>query len=187
MRKKNEVIVYKNSQKRFSARHAIYFITTNTHKGFPYFAEDIFCASFLDDLMFAKESKQFKLYGYKINDDHIHFMIQPKGEFSYSEIMHNLKRVSSLHINQIIKGPELYSLVEWTEKLKEYRLRFINKHGNNSHFRKFKWHPSFLDHMIRGRRDFPEHIKYIRNQWIKHNQRWNKYCYIDDNLNPEPS
>jgi hypothetical protein len=116
MRKNNEVIVYKNSQKRFAARHAIYFITTNTHKGFPYFAEDIFCESFLDDLMFAKETKQFKLYGYKINDDHI-----------------------------------------------------------------------FLDHMIRGRRDFLEHIKYIRNQWIKHNQPRDKFCYINDSLNPEPS
>ena len=187
MRKNTEVIVYKNSQKRFAARHVIYFITTNTHKGFPYFAEDIFCESFLDDLEFSKESKHFKLYGYKINNEHIHFLIQPFGEFSYSEIMHNLKRVSSLHINQIIKGPEVYSLVEWTEKLKEYRLRFITKHGKNPHFRKFKWQPSFVDHMIRGRADFLEHIKYIRNQWIKHNQPLNKYCYIDENLKPEPS
>lgn len=187
MREENKVIVFKNSQKRFLAKHAIYFITTNTYKGFPYFAEDIFCESFLDVLRFAKETKSFKLYGLKINCDHIHIMMQPTGEYSYSEIMHNLKRVSSLHINQIIKGPEVYSGVEWSEKLREYHNRFIDKYKNNHQPGKFKWHRSFYDHMIRGRTDFLHHIKYIRNQWIKHNQPQNRYCYIDENLHPVPS
>ena len=99
---------HRNSQKRIYIKNAIYFITTNTFEAYTFFEEDIFCDLFVKDLNYCQNIKPFKIYGYKVNPDHIHLLIKPTGQYNYSEIMQNLKRVSSLHINQIIEGEDIY-------------------------------------------------------------------------------
>ncbi len=112
---------HRNSQKRIYIKNAIYFITTNVDEPLFLFKEDLFCELFVEDLKFCREIKQFNIFGYKVNPDHIHLLIQPTGKYNYSEIMQNLKRVSSLHINQIIEK-------QWIQhELPENKYCFISK------------------------------------------------------------
>jgi putative transposase len=172
--------LHRNSQKRYYIENAIYFITTKTYGGYPYFIDDIFCELFVEELLFCQKLKRFEIYGYKINPDHVHLLIMPN-EYNYSEIIHNLKRTSSLHINQIIGGEDIYPRLQWTQNLNKYRTQFIEKYGENHNFPPFKWQKSFHDHIIRNKRDFRNHITYIQRQWLKHGLRKNKWCYVYGN------
>jgi len=159
--------LHKNSQKRIYSPGAIYFITTNTENRYPFFAEDIFCEIFLSDLQICLELKKFEILGYKINPDHVHLLIKPGIEYNYSQIIQNLKRTSSLHINEIIQhanDPEctnIYSRIQ--EKSRP--------------FPRFKWQKSFHDHIIRNNRDLQNHLRYIQIQWLKHELEENKWCF----------
>lgn len=82
--------LHRNSQKRYYCNNRIYFITTNTELGYPFFNEDIFCEVFVDVLSFSKQLKGFELLAYKINPNHVHLLIQP-GIETHSEIMRCLK------------------------------------------------------------------------------------------------
>ena len=89
------------SDTRLNIPGAIYFVTTVTKDRFPYFNEDENCMILSNDIKFCQTIKNFHLYGYKINPDHIHLLIQTSSfEESISSILHNIKRTSSLHISK---------------------------------------------------------------------------------------
>ncbi|UCH98166.1 MAG: transposase [Candidatus Aminicenantes bacterium] len=207
--------VYKNSQRRLLVKHGLYFISTNTSNNYPYFTEDIFCHLFLDELHHTQQLKSFEIYGYKINKEHIHLLIQPLGECNYSQIMESLKSNFSRDINRILgfssprgligpnagarapaknssqmvpnsPAPKANPPNPAIERYKKYRPQFLKKYGNNHHFPKFKWHPSFFDHLIRCKTDLLDHVRYLRNQWMKHKEPKNKYCFIDEKLVKNP-
>ena len=84
--------LHRNSQKRYYIDNAIYFITTNTFKGYPYFKIDVLGELFVYEIETYKQINEFEIYGYKINPEHIHLLIQPYGQCNYSGIMHLIKR-----------------------------------------------------------------------------------------------
>ena len=98
------IAMHRNSQKRYYIPGATYFITTVTRGRYPYFEDDILRDVIIHNLYLCMYLKKFMINGYAIMPDHVHVLIRPKGGFSHSEIMHNLKRVTSLHINQIMFG-----------------------------------------------------------------------------------
>ena len=64
----------------------------------------------------------------------------------------------------------------------KYKKQIARKYGNNHDFSKFKWQSSFYDHFIRDRKDLYHHLKYIKNQWIKHDLKENTYCFVDEGM-----
>ena len=164
----------------------------------PYFIEDIFCELFVEELMFCQKLKGFELYGYKINPNHVHFLIKPNIKYNYSNIMHFLKKNFSQNINKIINYSnehEFYRMqqcrrrhcamspaAEFDNVINNYRIKFIEKLGKNNNIPPFKWQKSFHDHIIRNKRDFRNHITYIQRQWLKHGLRKNKWCYVCDDI-----
>ena len=95
-------MLHRNSQKRYVIEGAIYFITTNTHDRIEYFNEDILCDLFIEDLRLTQVLKHFNIFSYKINPQHIHVMIQPKGNVTYFEIMRSLKTNFSRNANRVM-------------------------------------------------------------------------------------
>jgi putative transposase len=169
--------LHRNSQKRAYEEGAEYFITTVTQDRYPYFNEPILAELFIRDLWFAKQLKQFDLFGYAVMHDHVHLLIQPRGKFNYSQIMHNVKRVFSLHANQIMfsapsnptpADDDIYHRLQWSEVLIELHARFIAKNGGNHGIPPFKWQSSFRDHVIRDEEDYLNHLEYIHNNAVKH-------------------
>ena len=139
---------YHNSQKRNYQDNNVYFITANCFQKFCYFQESIFCEIFIQDLKIAKELKEFKLYGFCLNYNHIHLLVHPNNKFNISQIMQNIKRTCSLYINQIINGnlsvsDNIYCHLQ-RDFLMQIRNQFIQKYGQNqTQIPKFKWQNHF--------------------------------------------
>ena len=62
--------------------------------------------------------------------------------------------------------------------IENLKSKFVEQYGLNHNIPKFKWQSSFYDHIIRNEFDYVTHLKYIEDQWIKHNLKENKWCYI---------
>ncbi|MBL4655226.1 MAG: transposase [Bacteroidia bacterium] len=98
---------HRNSQKRIYINDAIYFLTTNVDDPLFLLKENLFCDLFVADLKFCRKIKQFNIFGYKVNPDHIHLLIQPTGINNYSEIMRSLKTNYSRNVNFIMGYNEI--------------------------------------------------------------------------------
>ena len=177
------------SPKRIYRLGVIYSVTTVTADRYPYFEEPILAGLLVHNTWFAKELKQFELYGYAVLPDHMHLMFRP---INHSMAMQNIKRVFSLQANQIIFSsavggeadshagedtyPPLrggnqnnpYATLEWSAFLSRLQDDFSQKHGSDHLFPKFKWQKSFRDHLIQGRRDIENHIGYMHRNAVKH-------------------
>lgn len=164
--------IHRNSQKRIYRKNAVYFITTKTYKNISYFEEDVFCRLFLSNIFFCQKLKEYFVYAFVIMPEHVHLLVRPYGDFNISQIVQNLKRTTSLKINQAvghyhIEGANIYSRLH-----EEIENKLVH----------FRWQKSFHDHIIRCERDFIEHFKYIirnpiKNNLIKEGQNY-KYFYV---------
>ncbi len=164
------ILKHRNSQKRIYIKDACYFITCKTYNNFPYFTERIFCDLFMENLRICKQLKGFLLYGWVLVYDHFHLLVQPGDKWDYSDVIHNLKRTTSLHINQTIEGADIYPRLRyrWFPRLIECRNKFVEKFPANHPFPEFQWQKSFHDHYIRNENDFDYHMEYIAYNPIKH-------------------
>jgi REP element-mobilizing transposase RayT len=183
--------LHRGSPKRIYRLGAICFVTAVTSDRYPYFEEPILADLLVHDIWYAKELKQFELYGYAVLPEHMHLMFEPLGPNNHSMAMQNIKRVFSLQANQIIfssamdgkslrRGEDIYphlrggnqenpyATLEWSDLLLHLRDDFRQKHGPNHLFPKFKWQKSFRDHLIQGKRDFENHLRYIYRNAVKH-------------------
>lgn len=160
--------IHHNSQKRIYRQNGIYFITTITYNRFPYFEEEIFRELFELNLKFCRRLKDFFLYDYVIDLEHIHLLIKPNKQFNISNILQNLKRNFSHNANIImglhnIEGDNNYCRLPNINQLLIFKRIFINKYGQPQfEIPQFKWQKSFSDHLIRNRNDFINHLNYIR-------------------------
>jgi len=197
-------MLHRDSQKRYYIENGIYFITTKTFENYPYFDEDILCNLLIDDIYYSHKMKLFEIFGYKINPDHIHLLIQPSNENNYSVIMHNVKRNFSHNANIVLgihlienhtnksddinnKGDDNYRRFYYKklwnyETLLKYKNELSKKFPKQHPYQKFKWQKSFHYHVIENMNNLINHIEYIKNQHIKHNLMDNKYCFIDNDL-----
>ncbi len=103
--------MHRNSQKRIYPPGAAYFITTLTRGRYPYFAEGVLCRMMVDILRVHEERLGFRLHGCAIMPDHVHLLITPGDDHSYSRIMFSLKKQSSHNMNRILG----YNLVFYDE------------------------------------------------------------------------
>ena len=190
---------HRNSQKRFYIKGGIYFITTNTIEGISFFEEDLFCEVFVEDLWYAQSLKEFIIFGYKVNPDHVHLLIKPNEKYDYSKIMGSFKRNVSRDLNILMNGKNFIRrqnadskgddsnrrlwnphFMNHIRKLKNIQSQFFEKYHKTKPFPKFNWQSSFNHHYIENKRDFINHINYIKKQYIKHRLGENKYCYINE-------
>ena len=183
-------------QKRIYTKDAIYFITTKTYNSYPYFEEDIFCRLLVQEIYLTQKYKKFDLIAYKINPDHVHFLMKPGCEFNYSQIMQFLKGKFSQNLNKIIGFSQTGNIVKIREDIEQCSLsirnleksilvlknEFLIKHGRNHDFPVFKWQKSFHFHIIKYKKELLYHIEYIKKQHEKHGLSENKYCFVDEKL-----
>ena len=180
--------LHRNSQKRYYIDSAIYFITTNTFKGYPYFEIDVLCELFVCEIETYKRMNEFEIHGYKINLEHIHLLIQPFGKYNYSEIICLLKSNFARNANRVLGYEKLFipmkagsrdpAFEKHMKLLQKSCNQFTKQYGIKHNIPKFKWQSSFYDHIIRDDFDYLQHLKYIQNQWIKHKLSSNKWCWI---------
>ena len=166
---------HRNSQKRIKAQKAFYFVTTKTDKNYAYFLDDAYCELFVEELKLAEKLKDFKIKGYKVNPDHVHLLLWIGEKHTLSKVMQAIKRNFSQDINKLLgHEPEGGKSISRLHKvdLKKYKAKIMPDPL------RFYWQHSFHDHIIRNRKDYLAHVRYIHDQWIRHELEENKFCYV---------
>ncbi|HLF65937.1 MAG TPA: transposase [Saprospiraceae bacterium] len=169
-------------RKRIYIPHAVYHVTFNTKFRLPYFKEDIFSCILGNVLFNAQELKDYVLIAYKINPEHVHLLIKCGDTINLSEIVHCIRRVSAIKINQVItKGTEDERLkLLWNEYMLVYARGFWLKYGSPSSFPfpLFKWQGGFDDVIMRTRQQLITVKHYIRNQASHHELAENIHLFV---------
>ena len=66
------------------------------------------------------------------------------------------------------------------KSLENLQTKYFDKYDLSGPKKRFSWQKSFHFRIVDNKKNFLNHIQYLENQWIKHNQKENKYCYIDE-------
>ena len=186
--------MHKNSLKRIYGDY-VYFITSCVDDKIESFREKLFCELWINELKMAKEMHKFQLYAFCLNYNHFHLLIKPNNKIAdYSEIVKFLKRNFSQNVNKIMGynkfilhygddnannlssvGDNAHCRLQssWRFRMDNFisdlRNEFMQKHGINHNFPKFKWQKSFHDHIIRNENDFNNYWNYTMHNFKKHN------------------
>jgi REP element-mobilizing transposase RayT len=175
--------------KRIHVPLAAYHLTTNTNVRLPFFDEDVFSSVLANTIEETLPLKNAELIGYKINPEHLHLLVKVQYEFTVSQIMHSIKRVSATRINQILSyqlDDNPYRYLSWNQFLTIQRDIFCKKYGySNPHeYPKFQWQIGFDDQLIRTPTQLMNTISYLRKQSVKHDIKTNAWLFI---ANPLPT
>ena len=126
--------------RRYYLPNAIVFITQVVYERAPVFADPQQVELLRATLRQVKALHPFGMVGYVFLPDHLHLLLQPTGQSTFSDIMRALKLNFTLQYKaqQGISGP----------------LRF--------------WQKGFWDHIIRDEDDFRRHLDYIHYNPVRH-------------------
>jgi len=81
-----------------------YFVTSKVAKNLEIFLFDEFCHVIINNLNFYRKRFGFKLLGYVIMLDHLHYIIWPQGKYTISDILRNFKEYSAKQIIRDLKN-----------------------------------------------------------------------------------
>jgi len=129
---------------KFSNPDAIYFITFATVGWIDIFTRAIYKELLLDSFQYCVKEKGLVIHGYVIMSNHVHMIIGRKGENTFSDIIRDMKKFSSVRIiKEIIQNSE--------ESRKKWILYLLAQAGktnsNNTHYQLWQQdnHPIELD------------------------------------------
>ena len=176
-------------RKRIHVAHAVYHVTFNTKFRIPYFNEDVFCYILADVIHHATLLKDFFLIASKINPEHIHLLIKCGERCDLSEILHCIKRISAVRINQLITQDTFDRRItlSWTHEMLSFSRAFRKKYGTPSTFPfpLFKWQRGFNDVIMRSPNQLLTAKKYIRNQAAHHDLPEDVHLFLSPKIPEE--
>lgn len=125
---------------RLNIQNATYFITTNTQKRKPLFANEKNVSLLRTTMRAVKEHHPFQMRAYAFMPDHLHLLILLLATTEITKLMQSIKR--------------------------NFTRNFKTEHGVNEPLK--LWQRSFHDHVIRDERDYLNHIHYIHYNPVRH-------------------
>ncbi|MCF7826665.1 MAG: transposase [Candidatus Marinimicrobia bacterium] len=166
--------MHRNSQRRPFRSFGYYFITPNVSQGFLILDTHLFGYLLEHVIHLAAMVNDCQIIAYKINPDHIHLLIRIGKEKTISQFMGSMKRNFSRQANSMLK-----------RIFKSNKSLGVCSPGEDSNPRlvclnKFKWQTSYHSHLITSRQDFENHVQYIKNQYIKHELKENKFYFENE-------
>ncbi len=126
--------------RRYYLPNSIYFITTTTKDRRPIFHQEKNIHLLLETIGRVQTTYPFQMLAYCILPDHLHLLLQPKDQYSVSQIMHSLKRNFTLNYKRTLGLIAPQHL----------------------------WQGRFWDHLIRSEKDLTVHLDYIHYNPVKH-------------------
>ncbi|MCB2213898.1 transposase [bacterium] len=126
--------------RRYYQKDQIVFITQVVQNRYPAFNNPDIVSLLRQSWRRTKDRHPFNMLAYVVLPDHFHFLIQPKGNSNFSQVMHALKLSFTLSYKHQTKTTK--------------PLKF--------------WQKRFWDHVIRSESDLENHIHYIHFNPIKH-------------------
>ncbi|MEN6531697.1 MAG: transposase [Anaerolineaceae bacterium] len=137
-----------------------YFFTLVTHNRQKIFSDSAAVDILVKAIRDTQKRIQFDLIAYCILFDHVHLLISlPIDHRSFSQIIRNVKRITTKHIRELLGKPELTI-----------------------------WQARFWEHTIRDEEDLKHHFDYIHYNPVKHgyvedygNWAWSSFSEYFDN------
>ncbi|MFZ5809647.1 MAG: REP-associated tyrosine transposase [Chloroflexota bacterium] len=128
--------------RRYYIPGAAVFITQTTNHRTPLFENSMAITLLRETLHNVQSIHPFTMLGFVFLPDHFHIIIQPKGNNTFSQIMHSFKTNFTKQYKAIIGYPPSQTLHVWQRR--------------------------FWDHIIRNDHDFETHLHYIHYNPVKH-------------------
>jgi len=141
-----------------------YFFTLVTHNRQPIFSDEAAVDILMRAVQQTQKRKPFDLVAYCILYDHLHVLISiPVGDRTFSQIIRNIKRITTIEIRKLLTKPELVI-----------------------------WQDRFWEHTIRDEEDLQHHFDYIHYNPVKHGyvedygdwawSSFGQYCDVDPGI-----
>lgn len=130
----------RNRLPRLNLKGVMYFITTVTYKRRPIFAYDANSLLLRETMRVTQAYHPFVMKGWVIMPDHVHLLMQLKGQTDISKLMQSIKRNFTRNVKKRDGIEDKLTL----------------------------WHHRFMDHVIRDERDYEAHLNYIHLNPVKH-------------------
>jgi len=161
-----------------------YLVTTNPKGRYPYFKYSALCRLFTSVLKTSEYRKDFRTIGYKLNPDHIHILLQVRSKYNISEVVHNIKRVSSIAFNKLLDFTDSAiqdKIPENEMMLNQLKQDFVQEVGSERfEIPLFKWGKDFDDRLIRSKNQLTRAISYLKKQSKKHDLTEDCWLCIND-------
>jgi REP element-mobilizing transposase RayT len=142
---------------RFHIEGHVYYITTVVYYRLPIFTRPSFILPLLDSLNFYRYKQDFKLLGYVVMPDHVHFILWPFGPAAVSEIMRDYKKFTS---TRIIRQAEVERIEAWTSAFGR-----AGRETGRSHNK--VWQDSYWDVNIYSERFLRQKLNYLHRNPVR--------------------
>ena len=180
---------------KFNESSYAHFITTKTFENKSIFQDDNYCTILLKDIDFYRNKLGFKLTGYVIMPDHLHFIIwwdvDRLKDLTISIIMHRIKGRSAKRISDyVLSGRQgFYALPNNRRGIKAPATRggVLSQSGVLSTRDAIKiWQPSFYDFNIYSEEKMQQKLDYIHYNPVRaglcknpEDWPWSSYRYYE--------
>ena len=97
----------------------VYFVTFTIVGWIKVFEDDNFKQLIIDSIKFYQKNKGLILYAYCIMPNHVHMIVQATGKFTISEILRDLKKITSRSIVRMLEDQRVDGYEEILKKFAE--------------------------------------------------------------------
>jgi len=168
--------------------NVVHFITTNTSDSYPVFNNTKFCQILWDNMFFYAKEYNIELLAFVIMPDHIHCIIYPNGDKSFSDYLRGVKSYTAKQILEQINTREPsqpqpqpnHNTHPNTKPHSRGPLTPTNRLGQGtqpiyggypskrmSEQKNQIWQPEFFDYLINDVDKLEEKLFYIKNNPVK--------------------
>lgn len=141
--------------KNFQQGNAAYFITTTTRNFIPLLNHDKVREIVYSSLKFLKGKYKYKIIGYCLMPDHIHFIIQAEDDLDASRVMADFKRFTAHEIYKYFK-----------EKKDNYWLKILENSAYKGQGFSV-WQETFRSEVVYEEKFLRKQLNYIHNNPVR--------------------
>ena len=142
----------------------IHFVTTKTHQEHNLFTNNTFCLTLWDEMFFYADLYNVDLLAFVIMPNHLHCLIWPQGEKTFSDYTQGVKGYSAKEIiNQLPLDYERQQLLPPIADVSKKIIDPGHVHGLKDQI----WQPSFFDYLIWSTHKLEEKLWYIKNNPVQ--------------------
>lgn len=145
--------------KRIHLEDTIYYVTSVIYGRLPLFIRSSTIIPLIDSLNFYRYKQQFKLLGYVIMPDHVHFLVWLYGKATISDIMRDFKKFTAV---RLIRQAEVEQREDWLAAFKQAGAETGRSQNK-------VWQDCFWDKIVYTEKFLRQKLNYIHRNPVRAN------------------
>jgi len=154
---------------KFDGDSCAHFVTTRTHRAFPYFRDEGLCRILVGELKFYSEKLGFTLLGYVVMPDHVHLLLwwdsDELPELRVSDVMRRIKTMTSKRAKRYL----FYDGgIKYVGSLGDVAQATLNTRPAQAAPKRFRlWQPGFYDFNVYTEEKLTEKVSYMHDNPVR--------------------